>query len=180
MRRAVLVAAVWLLGASFAAADDAPDNRPESLDAVYACANQSADADRLACYDAAVGRLHQQEQAGQVIAVDRERASRTFGLQAPNFLSNVLSALPGGGTEVASVQSTVQSVFMSEGGRRGFHLANGQVWVQVRPEPVRNIHAGDSITIRNGDFGSYYIWPASTGRAYRVGRREEMETAAAQ
>jgi len=66
--RAIFVAPALLLLAPLAFGDD---SQPASTSAVYACASLGDDGERLACYDAAVGRLQAAEEAGEVTTVSR-------------------------------------------------------------------------------------------------------------
>ena len=70
---------VWvaLLGAAAAGglawgATPAP-KRPPALQAVMDCRQIQNDAQRLACYDAAVGGMAKAEESGDLVAIDREQ-----------------------------------------------------------------------------------------------------------
>jgi hypothetical protein len=174
--RLVFGLALCLLFASAAIAQtDAPhQEQPQVLTDVFACANTPDDVARLACYDAAVGRLQQAQQQGQVVSIDRERATalqrESFGFTLPN-LARLLPSLGGAGSEVARMESEISRVIERPDNRHTFVLANGQTWTEVEPQSAFNVRVGDSITIRRAAFGSFMLISSRGGAAHRV-RRE--------
>lgn len=146
---------------------------PQVLTDVYACAQMQDDAQRLQCYDAAVGRLRQAESQGQVVAVDRAQAAEierdSFGFHLPS-LSRLLPNLEGGDREIDNVQMTVAGVRVSPTGHHTFEMDNGQVWTQVEPQGARNVRPGDIVTIQRASLGSFRLVSSRGGAGHRVRR----------
>lgn len=156
--------------------------QPGPLAQVYACAETQDDAARLACYDAAVGRLQQAQSSGELVAVDRgtvETIEREgFGLSLPS-----LPRLFGGGSDRASASTparpeltemnlTVERLSQRGDGKAVFVMSNGQVWVQVDTTSTRRVRAGGAVTIRRASLGSFLMVVEAGGPAIRV-RREQ-------
>lgn len=167
----VAVAAIALTPPAFAQTS-APT--PQAITDVYACAQIQDDAQRLQCYDGAVGRLRQAESQGQVVAVDRSQAAEierdSFGFHLPS-LSRLLPNLEGGDREIDNVQMTVASVSANPLGYHTFVMQNGQVWVQVEPDSARNVRAGDTVTIQRAALGSFRLISSRGGAGHRVRRQ---------
>jgi hypothetical protein len=197
-----LVLAMWLLGAATAAAQTQtapPNDTPAALARVYACAQVSDERERLACYDAAVGRLRQAETRGEFAGIDRERARvverETFGFRLPS-LGRILPRFGGGRTAaadtaaapdapptaaaasassdsgLAELQMVVDRVVERPLGYHAFVMTNGQVWAQVQPGRVGNVRAGSNVTVRRAMLGSFMLTSERGGAGHRV-RREE-------
>lgn len=151
---------------------------PDALNNVYECAAIQDGPQRLACYDAAVGRLREAETQGNLIAVDRQQVAtlerESFGFRLPS-LSSFVPRLgdEGESTEgLESVQMTVARIVNRANGRHAFVMDNGQIWGQAEAQRVSNVREGDTITIRRGAIGNYMLSPSRGGAAHRV-RREE-------
>lgn len=168
---AVIIAALAPVAAF---AQTAPQATPQALTDVYTCAQIQDDAQRLQCYDGAVGRLRQAETTGQVVAVDRAQAAEierdSFGFHLPS-LSRLLPNLEGGQAEIEDVQMTVASVRSNPLGYHTFEMDNGQVWRQIEPSSARNVRVGDVITIERAALGSFRLTSPRGGAGHRV-RRE--------
>jgi hypothetical protein len=162
-----------------------PDATPEALDRVYACAAIADSTERLACFDAAVGALRTADEAGNFVSVDREQVQelerdafgfslpslpRLFGRGEENAANDQQEA--GAGLSVEEVELVVSRISMRGDGRAVFTMENGQRWVQVQSERVRNLREGDTVTIRRASLGSFMLAPSDGGGGYRV-RREE-------
>jgi hypothetical protein len=171
MRTLLVLIAALMLGPP--AWSQTPPSTAPALNDLYACAGIADDAARLACYDAATGRLRQAESQGQVAVVDRERARQlereSFGFQLPS-LSRLLG---GGGGEraIENIQANVSRVRELANGYHSFVLDNGQVWTQIEPQGVRNVRAGDSVRIERAAMGSFRLISSRGGAGHRV-RRE--------
>jgi hypothetical protein len=146
---------------------------PQVLTDVYSCAQVQDDAQRLQCYDGAVGRLRQAETQGQVVAVDRAQAADierdSFGFHLPS-LGRLLPNLEGGDRVIDNVEMTVAVVRRSPTGYHTFQMENGQIWTQVEPDSARNVRAGDVITIERASLGSFRLSSSRGGAAHRVRR----------
>jgi hypothetical protein len=175
MRILAIVAALSLLTVTAASAQTPPAaTTPQALSDVYACAQISDSAQRLACYDNAVGRLQQAETRGQVVAVDREQARtierESFGFHLPS-LSRILPNLEGGDREIDNIQMTVVGIRERAHGVHAFVMDDGQVWTQLEAQSVRNVRVGDTVTLQRAALASFRLVGSRGGAGHRV-RRE--------
>ena len=145
-----------------------PAANPGVLDQVYSCRGISDEAQRLACYDGAVGRLQEAQNTGNLVAVDRGQAQEmdrdAFGFSLPS-LSRIFGGgnSGGGGSSSASttpqferieeIQMTVESVTHRRNMPSTFRMTNGQVWVQIDSEVARNVRQGGTVTVRRANAG---------------------------
>lgn len=147
---------------------------PTALRDVYACAPIAEESQRLACYDAAVGRLQQAETDGRVVTVDREQVAtlerESFGFTLPS-IGNLLRRNQPETAELDRVEMQVERVLRRGDGTHSFVMTNGQTWTQVEAAPARNVEPGDSIAIRRAALGSFMLSPEH-GRGHRVRRTE--------
>ena len=109
--------------------------------------------------DAAAASLDDAERAGDVVVLDREqvRAAKrdVFGLKLPSFdLFDRNEAQRT--TEVDRISSTVASAGK---GAKGWvvTLANGQTWRQTDGKGLYRVRQGDSVEIRRGALGSFFM-----------------------
>ncbi|MEM1105824.1 MAG: hypothetical protein AAGH87_05490 [Pseudomonadota bacterium] len=153
-----------------ALADDAV-----STDALYACAETADDAARLACYDAAVGRLQEAEAAGEITTVTREEVEEvqrgTFGFSLPSFSALALPRLGGDDDDDGQIDSIVSPVAKIE--RNAFDMAvvtleNGQVWRQTEGR-MMSIRGVEEAEVLRAALGSFKM-KLDGGRAFRVRR----------
>lgn len=151
-----------------------------TLTQLYACGQIQTDAERLACYDAAVGRLQQAERSGEMIVVDRVQAQEiqrdSFGFNLPS----ITRLLPSLRIEGQPDQEDEVQVEIDRTGSRGyqryaFYTSNGQVWTSAEALSDRDHRRlgrpGTVVTIRRASLGSFLMTTGS-GAAHRV-RREE-------
>lgn len=146
---------------------------PQALQQVYACASITGEAERLACYDAAVGSLQQAETQGRIVAVDREQVQElerdSFGFSLPS-MSRIFSRESAPTEErIERIELTVERITRYADGRHAFIMSNGQTWTQIEPQSVSNVDVGDNIAVRRASLGSYMLSPVR-GRAHRVRR----------
>jgi hypothetical protein len=172
--RMSFVAAACLFVAAAPAAAQTSASTPEQLSNVYACSDVQQDAERLRCFDEAVGRLRQAQSAGQVVAVDSAQAraveQEAFGFNLPP-LSRLLPGLQDGDERVENVQATVARIRGASGGLAIFEMENGQIWAQVEPQPSRNVRVGDVVTIERAALGSFRLISPRGGMGHRVRRQ---------
>ncbi|WP_300395725.1 hypothetical protein [Henriciella sp.] len=146
-----------------------------STSEVYACAEIETDEDRLACYDAAVGRLKSAEEAGEVVTVSREEVKQvkkeSFGFSIPslpNFAASVF-----GGDDEDDIDQLTLPVSRVEQARSGFivYLENGQVWRQIDNKRVyySKKRGVEEATIKSAALGSYMM-KFDDGVLFRVER----------
>lgn len=140
---------------------------PESLTALRQC-RELADANRLRCYDQAVGALDAAVSSGAVTIVGREEIQHTrrslFGLRLP--ATPLLGDANKSGA--ASIATTIRAVQRFERDKWVLELADGAVW-QTTEGDTRSVEPrpNDAVTIRRGSLGSYILkW--SSGRAQRA------------
>ncbi|MEQ9437038.1 hypothetical protein [Hyphomonas sp.] len=145
-----------------------------STDDVYACAGISTDAERLACYDAAVGRLKAAEDSGEVTTITRSEVEQvkrdSFGFSIPSLPSLALRKSGGGDEELDEVTAAVSSVSRNGAGRWRVRLENGQVWVQTDDKSVRAKNVKEA-RIYSASLGSYKM-KLDGGLAFRVQREQ--------
>jgi hypothetical protein len=175
MRLAALIGLLATVSVAAASAQErvAP---PEALADVYACAATADDAARLACYDAAVGRLRTAEQEGRVVAVDREQVAtlerESFGFSLPSLDSLLPRRANAAAPEaIERVELIIARIVRRADGRHHIVMANGQTWAQIEPQSASNLEVGDTITIRRATLGSFMLSP-QRGAAHRVRRVE--------
>lgn len=176
-----------------------PQKPASPLQEIYACAQISDNAKRLACYDAATGRLQEAEKAGEIVAVHtqalRSIRKEAFGFNLPSlpklhlpFLSKskkanaladadskegrIIKQKKSG--EIANVEYQVDHIVSRPYGKHLFYLANGQVWEQTDSKHIVYPKHDKSlrVQIRKAAMGSYLLRINGKGRAIRVKRRE--------
>lgn len=167
------------LTGSVAAQEQAPT--PDALGRVYACRNITDEAQRLACYDSAVGNLQTAQNAGNIVAVDRQHAEQVdreaFGFQLPS-LSRIFGDSSSSNPRqpqferVDNIQMEIASVVARRNMPAVFRMTNGQVWVQIDSEVARNVRQGGSVTIERASLGSYLMHVEAGGPAIRVRRQQ--------
>lgn len=169
-----LILALFALAPAGAAFAQTPPSqpRPEVLDRVVACRQVTAEAARLACYDAAVGSLDQAQRQGDVLIVDRgqvrEARRQLFGFSVPKV---TLFDRDEQAEAMDSIETTLVRAGQFAEGKWVFTLADESVWRQVDSERVnfRN-RPGEAVRIRRAALGSYLMTVGSS-RAVRVRRQ---------
>ena len=171
--RLLVAGLCFFVCAGTAAAQTAPATQPQALDRVYACASVADEHERLACYDAAVGRLREAQTSGNLIAVDRVQAQQisreAFGFSLPS-LPRLFNFGPG--EEFSEVASTIASIEHRGDGKAVFTLANGQVWSQIDTGANGRARPGGEVHVRRATLGSFMLSVEAGGRAIRVRRQE--------
>lgn len=179
--RIILASLAFVALAGPVAAQERTPASPNVLNQVYACRDIADEAQRLACYDGAVGRLQEAQNSGGLVAVDRQQAQEmdreSFGFHLPS-----LSSIFGGGGSSDSAASTprfervdnipmeIASVVHRRNSPSTFTMTNGQVWVQIDDEVARNVRQGGRVTMRRASLSSYLMSVESGGPAIRVRR----------
>ena len=135
---------------------------------VYACKAIAEDVERLACYDAAVGRLQAAEEAGKIATVteqDIEDAQRSsFGLPTISMPSFGLARE---NEAIEEVSVAVKSLSGAPGALR-ITLENGQVWAQTDDRPIKALGQSEAV-IKTAALGSFKM-KLDGGRAFKVKR----------
>ncbi|MEM5516862.1 hypothetical protein WNY37_07860 [Henriciella sp. AS95] len=154
-------------------------SQPVSTSAVYACSDIAEDSERLACYDAAVGRLKLAEESGEVVTVTREEVDEvqrdSFGFNLPSLPKLVMPKFGNGKDDgqIKEVTLPIDRIEKSRTGKLTVYLENGQVWYQIGYEEVRysKRKGAEMATIKSAALGSFMM-KLDGGRAFRV-RREK-------
>jgi hypothetical protein len=172
----LLIVALALPAAAQRPAPQQSAGSPAALDEVYACAEITDEHQRLECYDHAVGRMHEAQTRGDLVAVDRQQAERVnreaFGFSLPS-LGNLFG---GGGhsriaaEDIAEISAHISRVSQDRSGHATFTLDNGQQWEQIDDENARNARSGGSVRIRRAVMGSFLMHVEAGGPALRVRR----------
>ena len=157
-RLGLAVAAAVSLGGGAAMAVDVPAVSP-AVQAVVNCKAIADPAQRLACYDDAVGKMAQAQASGDLVTVDREqrRAVRrqAFGLTLP-----ALSMFDKGekAEEVNRLTDKVTGFHKDARGKWVVQLETGAVWRQIDDyELTRPPHDGSTVEIKKGALGSFFM-----------------------
>jgi hypothetical protein len=147
-----------------------PAARAPAMQSVLDCRAIADGAQRLACFDKAVGDMAKAEQAGDLIAIDRQqrRAVRrqAFGLTLPSLAIFDKGEKP---EDLNRVDVTLARASRTGGGKWVFILDDGAIWRQIddtdlEPPP----RPGQKAVIRRAVLGSYMIH--LEGSAIRVHR----------
>jgi hypothetical protein len=170
MKRPIaLIAAAISLAVLPALAEDV------STSDVYACKDIAADADRLACYDAAVGRLKAAEEAGEVKTFTRKEVEEvkrdSFGFSIPSLPKLAFGSKDGSGNSASEDLTEVTFPVKSVSGSRGaliVTLENGQVWQQTDSKSISPLKKKEA-RIYQAALGSYKM-KLDGGLAFRVER----------
>ena len=170
MKRPIaLIAAAISLAALPALAEDV------STSDVYACKNITVDAERLACYDMAVGRLKAAEEAGEVKTFTRKEVEEvkrdSFGFSIPSLPKLAFGNKDGNGDSTADDLKEVTFAVKSVSGSRGaliITLENGQVWRQTAGPSISPRDKKEAL-IYQASFGSYKM-KLDGARAFRAER----------
>ncbi len=162
---APLAAAVLMLAAAAPLA--AQDEKSESayVTALRACQGKTDAAERLACYDAAVGSIVSASSEGEVTVVDREDVRQTrrklFGFALPDlgiFGGNSDKEDPAQAEEFTTLQTTIAAVRSGAEGTYIITTEEGAEW-QLSEVPARLLRprVGQPIEIRAAALSSYFL-----------------------
>jgi hypothetical protein len=170
--------------ALFFAAAPALAQSPDALSkSLIECAVIARDADRLACYDAAVAATSAEtraiataraeasariaaEEAAIAAAAAKAKADAdalaaaqaskdAFGNEAIKSRGNDRFAPPPG--EVQEIETTLTDTFTNRAGFSVFLLENGQLWREVDVATSINTRAGDKVRIERAALGGYKL-----------------------
>lgn len=170
----VVIASLCFFAIAGAASAQEQPAQPQVLDQVYACAQIQDQAQRLACYDGAVGRLREAQRTGDLVAVDRGQAETIqregFGFSLPSLPRLFGRTERGELQQVEEVSAAITRVQRRGDGTVSFTLDNGQTWTQIDNESGRNVRDGGRVTIRRASFGSFLMHVDAGGPALRVRR----------
>jgi hypothetical protein len=136
------------------AAPDASTAPPPAYQAVLDCQKQADAAQRLACYDKAVGAMSEATTKKDLVIVDRESIRATkrglFGISLPKV------KIFGGNddVDVDSIESTITSTYSAKDGMSMFVLADGSRWKQTDGR-FTFPKAGQKFVVKRAALGSF-------------------------
>lgn len=146
-----------------------------TLAQVFACMEVASDADRLACYDAAIQRLHDSHARGEFVSVDQEQVAvmerEAFGFSLPS-LPRLFPRERTVQDDVREVTTAVAALRIRLDGKAVITMANGQVWEQTDSTNSEQIRVGRAARIRRAALGSYVLSVEGASAALRVRRVE--------
>lgn len=126
------------------------------------CGSLSNDAERLACFDAALASAPALAQG--LRAEEKERRRDDFGLAAADLKARdrpakkAKDAEPTEDAEPEEITGTLSEVYTDSRSRRAFLLANGQLWQEQPNSTYRGIiRPGWTVTIAKGGIGGYRL-----------------------
>ena len=152
---AVLLTLLLTLQTGTAAAAERP---AKTLAAVTACRSIVDPAQRLACYDAAVGPFVDAIARGDLKVIDREEVRQTrrslFGFELPRlpFFSGDDSVRDA----PKEIDTTVASSHEAGYSNWSITMADGSVWQTKEPLP-RDPRGGQAVKIKAGALGNYFL-----------------------
>jgi hypothetical protein len=151
------VAGVLVVGAALA--ETAASPLPAAVQRLLDCRATSAEAARLACYDAAVSELGRLISSGDLVVVDHERVvavkRQAFGFALPS-----LSLFERGdkAVELQQITGAVARATLQSDGKWLIELEDGGVWQQTDNEHLsRYPHKGSTAEVRKKSLGSYFM-----------------------
>lgn len=136
------------------------------LDSLTACAQLTADAPRLACFDREIAEIGK---SGEGLSKSSDAAptpEQRFGFA--DAQARALQPKPAPASPSAE-HARIVSVSEGANGRRIFLLDNSQIWQQIELERDFSVRAGQPVTISNGALGSFWL-SSDSHRATRVKR----------
>lgn len=172
-----LACAAFALAAP-AMAQDEPAQENAYLQSMRECQSIASDADRLACYDKAVGELVTASEQGDLKVVDRKEVRETrrklFGFSLPNFgiFGGNKDKKDDAEEEISAIDSTIVRANRSRTGGWIVETAEGAVWELTEvPKRLLDPKSGQTIEIRKGALGTYFL--RINGQPGVKGRRVE-------
>lgn len=167
--KGALLTAVWVAGSPALATPVDSD----LVGRLAQCRGIPVAAERLACFDEAVGRLVEAAAREDVIVVNREDVRRTrrslFGFSLPKL--PLFDARPGAqaADEVRELETTIRSARSAGYGIWSITLAEGGTWLTTEPSRRLDPRAGQSMRLERGPLGGYMA-NINGARAVRVRR----------
>lgn len=152
--------------APLAAADEKGEKSESAyITALRECQAKSDPAERLACYDAAVGKVVAASSEGEVRVVDRAEVRETrrklFGFALPDF--GIFGGKrdkddPEQADEFTSLTTTIAGVRAERGGAYVITTAEGAQWqIDQLPARLMTPKVGQPLEIRAGSLSSYFL-----------------------
>lgn len=155
----LLIATAMLAAAVEASAAPRPrDVASGVLAELTACRALTDNTARLACFDAATGKLAEATAKGDVKIVDREDIRTTrrslfgFALPAVAFFKGDDTAAD----TPSEIDTTIRAVGGSEYGKFALTMDDGAVWRTTEPLP-RDPRPGMTVHLKRGALGNYFM-----------------------
>lgn len=132
--------------------------RAPAFQAVLSCRSIADGVQRLACYDAAAGKMGDAASHGEIVVIDRAQASaahrEAFGLPVPSldFITKALTP-----DQANTVDGVVDAARADINGRWTFTLEGGQVWRQISGDLYKAPKHGSKVVIRGGSLNSFLM-----------------------
>ncbi|MCR9196630.1 MAG: hypothetical protein NXH88_17965 [Hyphomonas sp.] len=147
-----------------------------STESIYACASIETDAERLACYDAAVTQFRAAEEAGEVATISKSEIAElnreSFGFSLPSLPKNILPKFGSSDeSDIDVLTEPVKSVSRTRLDKLRVTLENGQIWEQIDTKQVyySKKRGVESAEINRAALGSFKM-KLDGGRAFRAKR----------
>ena len=146
------------VASSAAAAPRASDAAAGLVGELTACKATADDKARLACYDAAAGKLAEATAKGDVKIIDREEIRQTrrslFGFELPKIA--LFKGDDSAADTPSEIDTTIKAVGGSEYGKVTLTMEDGAVWRTTEPLP-RDPRVGMAVHLKRGALGNYFI-----------------------
>nr|WP_298925910.1 hypothetical protein [uncultured Erythrobacter sp.] len=156
-----LCAAGAIIASSASAQSEEGAADKDNLQGLKACQQITDDAERLACFDNAVGNIVTASETGELRVVDREDAEKTrrslFGFKLPDI------GIFGGNDDDEKAkdelfETTITSARQLSGKKWRFVTAEGAVWELTNtPRRLRPLETGDTVKFKEASMGTYFV-----------------------
>ena len=152
------LAALALAGTALAA-EPKVEGRAAQFQSLLDCKTKNDSAERLACYDAAVGAFAGAEQKGDIVVVDREQAKavrrQAFGFAIPTLSMFDKTEKP---EEIDQMTGVVKRAYRGGDGKWVFELTGGAIWQYYDAADLgRQPKKGGKVEVRKGAVGGYFL-----------------------
>lgn len=176
-----IVVAALLGGAGMALAGAAGAQTPGQLpERLVSCAAKVNDAERLACYDAAVGSMSSEARQASEARVAEAKVAQAAAAAAAASAAQAEAAkaeadrLAGfgkpasAGDTVSEIEAAITEMLRDSTGKSVFILDNGQIWRQADGFRFPAMKVGTAVTVKRGALGSFRLVPADSNRSVQV------------
>jgi len=174
LRATILALAALTAGAPALAAPAPATAAADPMAPVFACADVTDSAARLACFDKEVAALRDKQTKGSFAAIDpavvETMKKESFGFSIPSLPKLRLPSLRASEDLKAQAMTIERVAGTSEAPL--FIMTNGQKWRQNDTDSNRAIRPGVEVTIEKAALGSFLMSSKKGGASLRV-RREE-------
>ncbi len=156
---------ILFIGAAFGGASAAyaqePNAQPSEFEALKSCRNIVGNAERLACFDSAVGVVVAAQESGDLRIVDKEAAKQTrrrlFGFALPD-IGWFGDGKVGDEDQLDMLETTITSVRQTRRNTWTFQTEEGAVWqINNVPSRLRALKPGQSVIFKKAALNSYFI-----------------------